>query len=468
MTQPQPPDDSPVPQPLAASDPTAAFAAPLDPVPEPADAPFPQPALTLDELEGVPPEPGETQLASPVAADQGWMAPVPPPPPVAHEYAPTSPPPEPYPMVYEVAYRERLSRLSTFLRLPLLLPVYVFDAILGYLLGIAMFAGWITVLLRKKYPAWLFTAATGVLGFQSRYHAYAELLTDQFPSFDREKSTVLLQYDAPPDGSLARWRVFFWKFFLLIPHFVVLSFIVVAAFFVIVLAWFAILFTGNYPRGMFNFVTGVNRWWYRMVGYFAGFNDRFPPYALSPIAGPASRSTSTVSGAIGWAGGGLLIGGITAAAIFIDQSGTTNVTYAQLKQGRSDAAIFIQGPKDDPEFELRLVRVTDPDAAFARTFGTPSDEHSVVFELRLSNNTGESVPISRTRASLDYREEDGDERTQEVGLVLVEGRPAPRRVGGGQDGVIKLVFSLPQGATPTQLNLDAPWNDLRPIHYRFK
>ena len=81
----------------------------------------------------------------------------------------------------------------------------------------------------------------------------------------------------------------FWKFVLLIPHFIVLWFLMLAVFAVTVIAWFGILFTGNYPRGLFQFVVGIQRWYWRTAGYLMSFNDRFPPYALS--ARPDRRAT---------------------------------------------------------------------------------------------------------------------------------------------------------------------------------
>ena len=73
------------------------------------------------------------------------------------------------------------------------------------------------------------------------------------------------------------------KWFLAIPHYVVLVFLYIASLVVVVIAWFAILFTGRYPRGMFDFVEGVTRWGVRVVAYaFTLVTDRYPPFSLQP------------------------------------------------------------------------------------------------------------------------------------------------------------------------------------------
>ena len=71
------------------------------------------------------------------------------------------------------------------------------------------------------------------------------------------------------------------KWFLAIPHYFILFFLSIAAFFVVVVGWFAIIFVGHFPRGMFNFVVGVMRWWWRVQAYaFVLATDKYPPFSL--------------------------------------------------------------------------------------------------------------------------------------------------------------------------------------------
>ena len=129
------------------------------------------------------------------------------------------------------------------------------------------------------------------MAYVARATAYGLLQTDRFPSFDYEHSDVVLEFAQPPSGYLSRWRVFWWKLTLLFPHYVVLYALQLALVVVTTLAWLGILFTGNYPRGMFAFATGVMRWHYRVLAYFVSYNDRYPPFALSHEAGPAGNKS---------------------------------------------------------------------------------------------------------------------------------------------------------------------------------
>jgi Domain of unknown function (DUF4389) len=138
------------------------------------------------------------------------------------------------------------------------------------------------ILFRQKYPRWWFDFALGLVRFDTRVTSYVFLLRDEYPSVDEEQAVhVDLTY---PDvrRDLNRWLPLV-KWFLAIPHYVVLIFLNLAAFVVAIVAWFAILFTGRYPRGLFDFVVGVLRWELRVVAYaFLLTTDRYPPFSLNP------------------------------------------------------------------------------------------------------------------------------------------------------------------------------------------
>ena len=164
------------------------------------------------------PLPGPPTADPPRVASYELPAAVLPPPPTPSPFvrASVAPSPpgragEPYPMVFEVEYPERLSRLTTFFRVVLILPAWVFLSLLGYMIVGAVFAGWTAVFWRKRYPSWLFAAASGYLAYGSRVGAYGALLTDRYPSFEPAESPVRLEYATPPDRQLSRWRVVFWK-----------------------------------------------------------------------------------------------------------------------------------------------------------------------------------------------------------------------------------------------------------------
>jgi hypothetical protein len=137
------------------------------------------------------------------------------------------------------------------------------------------------ILFRHKYPRWWFDWNIALVNFITRVGTCIGLLTDVYPSTDEEQSVhIEIPYpDVPKD--LNRWLPLV-KWFLAIPHYIVLAFFGIAAFFCVVIAWFAILFTGRYPRGLFDFVVGVSRWGLRVAAYaFLLTTDRYPLFSLT-------------------------------------------------------------------------------------------------------------------------------------------------------------------------------------------
>jgi hypothetical protein len=136
------------------------------------------------------------------------------------------------------------------------------------------------ILFRQKYPRWWFEWNRELLRFTNRVAVYLALMDDRYPATDAEQAVHLdFPYpDAPRD--LNRWLPLV-KWLLAIPHVVVLIFLHIAVLIVVIIAWFAILFTGRYPRGLFDFVEGVFRWNNRVVAYaFILVTDRYPPFRL--------------------------------------------------------------------------------------------------------------------------------------------------------------------------------------------
>jgi hypothetical protein len=357
-------------------------------------------------------------------------------------------------MAFDVLYPDRMSRLSTFFRGFLLIPIALVLGLLQYLITIALMLGWMTVFWRKKYPMWLFHGLSGAFDYTARAWSYGALLTDQFPSFSREQSMVSLDFDDPPSGYLSRWRVLFWKGILLVPHMVVLQFLTMAVFVVTVLAWFGILFTGNYPRGMFQFSVGVQRWYHRVVAYFASFNDRYPPYALAADAGPASNATTVASGVGGW----LVVGGyavlIGAVASLGGGVTTERVDYERLVQGRPGPSIAFEPTLADGPVILSLERAYDPGDDLVLVLAPARGERIVVFEWEVWNRSGTGATIDVGTARLKYRfdGEDGPETRWKTAEILAVGnRAAPARIPDGTRAPVQAVFVLPDDAEPLEL-----------------
>ena len=205
-----------------------------------------------------------------------------------------------YPVEFSVDYPARpLDRLTTAFRIFTVIPIAI---VLGTVAGstyqtgghsssmaVVVGAGGLLflgpllmILFRQKYPRWWFDWNLELLRFTNRVSVYLALMDDRYPATDEEQSVHLgFPYpDVPRD--LNRWLPLI-KWFLAIPHYFVLVFLGIAAVFVVVVAWFAILFTGQYPRALFDFVEGVIRWSNRVTGYaLILVTDEYPPFRLAP------------------------------------------------------------------------------------------------------------------------------------------------------------------------------------------
>ena len=197
----------------------------------------------------------------------------------------------PYPARLEVDYPERLGRLTTLLRIMGIIPILIVIAVLtgsggqagvgGVSAGLPI-ATALLIVFRRRYPRWWFDFAREVACFGSRVAAYAALVTDRYPS-TTDQQAVHVEIDYPDaEQNLNRWLPLV-KWLLAIPHYLVLIVLGVLAVLAIIVAWFAILLTGRYPRGLFDFVVGVGRWGLRVEAYaFLLVTDRYPPFRLDP------------------------------------------------------------------------------------------------------------------------------------------------------------------------------------------
>jgi hypothetical protein len=202
-----------------------------------------------------------------------------------------------FPATLEIDYPDReLNRLTTAFRLFAVIPIAIILALIsGPQNGgtqarhaIVLASGGLvflpTVLLlvfSRRYPRWWFDWNLELTRFSLRVAAYLALLRDEYPSTEDEQAVhVAVSY---PDaaGSVSRWLPLV-KWFLAIPHYIVLAFVGSAAICCVIIAWFAILFTGRYPRSLFEFVVGVFRWLLRVGAYaFLLTTDRYPPFSTS-------------------------------------------------------------------------------------------------------------------------------------------------------------------------------------------
>jgi Domain of unknown function (DUF4389) len=199
----------------------------------------------------------------------------------------------------QIDYPERLDRLTTFFRIIWIIPIAIILGLLtasggtrvvtetgetirrsgGGIAGGLALATALMILFRQRYPRWWFDFARELVRFETRVGAYFALLTDKYPSTVDEQS-VHLEIDYPDvERDLNRWLPLV-KWFLAIPHVIVLVILLIVAIFAVAIAWFAILFTGRYPRALFDFVVGVSRWALRVQAYaILLVTDRYPPFS---------------------------------------------------------------------------------------------------------------------------------------------------------------------------------------------
>ncbi len=207
----------------------------------------------------------------------------------------------------EIDYPEKLDRLTTFFRILWIIPIAIILSLVtgagqtvtntivlneageivrttsqtagGLVSGLAA-ATALMIIFRQRYPRWWFDFARELTRFQYRVAAYFCLLTDIYPSTVEEQS-VHLEIDYPDvEKDLNRYMPIV-KWLLAIPHYIALFFLGIGAFFALIYAWFAILFTGEYPRSVFDYIVGVGRWALRVAAYVSLLvTDEYPPFSL--------------------------------------------------------------------------------------------------------------------------------------------------------------------------------------------
>ena len=204
--------------------------------------------------------------------------------------------PTDYPATLEIDYPDSpRDWFTTLLRPLLVVPIAIILALVsgpgvhrrpeawsGAAGGLLFFATALMLVFRQKYPGWWFDWNVALTAFGLRVMAYLALLRDEYPSTEDEQAVHLSIGYPDAQVDLNRWLPLV-KWFLAIPHFIVLCVLAVAAVVCVILAWFAILLGGRYPRSLFDFVVGVMRWWVRVAAYAVLLTtDRYPPFRLGP------------------------------------------------------------------------------------------------------------------------------------------------------------------------------------------
>jgi hypothetical protein len=376
----------------------------------------------------------------------------------------------PYPVTFAAAYPERLSRLSTFFRLLLFIPVAIFGAVLlGSQLyqeeaarggatvalgtaGAVAVAAWLAILVRGRIPRWLFDFQVALYRWSNRAFGYLFLLTDHYPPFEGD---WVISYDVRYPERLSRWKLLFWKVITAIPHFIILLFLTLGAIIVTVIAWFFILIAGRYPRGLYDYVVGVMRWGARVQAYVLSLTDEYPPFNLSSDAGPAGGDAYLISSILGFLlAGGAIAGGVVAVLV-VGEETQVQLSYQSLQSGTPAPTTEMR------DVMVTLLSATDPLLDGETLLEPDPGNRLVMFSFRMANDSWRDVKIRESDFKL--RDEDGKERKPE--LVTVAGHAAPQEVQRHEAVTMKAVFELPEGVAPAELKFAPSFAFHRAVKY---
>jgi len=362
-----------------------------------------------------------------------------------------------YPVTLAVDYPERQLRWKTLLRLFLAIPVFIFALfIVGAQWAMAC-AIWIAIVLRGRIPCWMFDSQVALTRWQVRALSYCLLLTDSYPPFEGDYP---IRFDVEYPERVSRWKVLFWKIFTATPHMVVLGFLWIGAYVAIVIAWFAILFTGRFPRGLHGYVAGVIRWQTRVHAYFFSLTDEYPPFSLSAEAGPAGRDTYIVSSVIGC----LLTAGCVAliitAAIVGRETVRVPVSYDDLTSGR---VTYYETAVKVWDMQVALTAAVDPADDVFPLLAAAKDKKLVSFQLMFDNERNRSAKVRDS----DFRLKDGEGDWHDPLLMVVGGRVAPVKIAKGTPAKATVIFEIGDDARPAQLKYQ-PFGEGKRVIYEFE
>lgn len=198
---------------------------------------------------------------------------------MSYETAAVAAPAPGSPVRFDIDYPERLSRLLIFVKWLLAIPHFIVLYFLTLIAELFIFIAFFAILFTRRFPRGLFNFVVNWLRWQANVNAYAGLLRDEYPPFSWEpgKYPVTLELEYPDE--MNRWLPLV-KWLLVIPNLIVFLLFAIVALFLWVIAWFAILFTGSIPKGIFDYLVGIMRWSVRINAYVYLLTDAYPPFGL--------------------------------------------------------------------------------------------------------------------------------------------------------------------------------------------
>lgn len=210
------------------------------------------------------------------------MSAVPPPPP-----APSSPSAAGgYPATFTFDPPESIARWRVIGNIILAIPHFIVLYVLNFVAEILAFVAWILGVITGKVPEGILGIIAMYVRYSTRVSVFATFLKEEYPPFSfapvfadpGDDPRVRVDFTAETEGR-NRLTIFF-RILLAIPHLIVLALIGIVALFAIIIAWFAVLFTGQWPVGLRNFVIGLLRWTTRLNAYMYLLTDEYPPFSF--------------------------------------------------------------------------------------------------------------------------------------------------------------------------------------------
>jgi hypothetical protein len=361
-------------------------------------------------------------------------------------------PPGSYPLWYDVPYPEKLSRLLIFVKWLLAIPHFLVVWALGYATAAITVVAFFAILFTRRYPRGLFNLVVGINRWGANVTAYTYLFRDEYPPFSLEAGRYPVEYDVEYPERLSRWWIFV-KWLLVIPHQFVIGLLSIVGFLFGFLAWFAILFTGRYPRTFFNFNVGLQRWILRVSAYTALLRDEFPPYSKRADAKPGSGRAIILSALFGILGAAAIVGLYIALLFaFSPETEVIEVRYERLLDGRASEPADVQGSV------VVLEAVVDPYAPELASRGM----RLVAFEVHVMN---ESALFSFVDVeSFEMQDLSGDEHDPDD--VFVSGLAEDYVLEEGEEALVTVVFEIEEDEGPASLTYSpfgviafGPWGD---------
>ncbi|HJM76554.1 MAG TPA: DUF4389 domain-containing protein [Dehalococcoidia bacterium] len=183
-----------------------------------------------------------------------------------------------YPVRFDVAYPEGENRWMLLIRWLLVIPHMAVVSVLTWVADVLLTLMLFILLFTARFPESIFGFMSGALRWQYNATAYL-MFHNRYPPFSLAGEYPPVTFEVDRQETYNRWLPFV-KWLLVFPHVVILAALGFAGFVVYFFVFFAVLVTGSYPRGAFDFLVGIGRWTARVSAYAWLLTDKYPPFSL--------------------------------------------------------------------------------------------------------------------------------------------------------------------------------------------